>query len=71
MSKRDDIILLQDIVESIENINDYTQDMDINVFLDDRKTKDAVARNALVWTMIQKELPPVYAQVKDLLKTLT
>src|SRR5438067_137493 len=45
MSKRDDIILLEDIIESIENIKDYTEAMTLQMFLADRKTKDAVARN--------------------------
>jgi uncharacterized protein with HEPN domain len=45
MSKRDDIILLEDIIESIEKIKSYTEEMDLQMFLNDRKTKDAVARN--------------------------
>lgn len=45
MSKRDDIILLEDIIESIEKINEYTHGLTLENFLADRKTKDAVARN--------------------------
>ena len=114
MSKRDDIVLLEDIIESIEKINTYTRGMAIADFLADQKTKDAVARNfevmgeavsrmnsefrslhahiswkdlkefrnilihayeiidySLVWTTIQKELPTLYEQAKDLLTKLT
>lgn len=113
MSKRDDNVLLGDIIESIDHINDYTKDISLEVFLKDQKTKDAVARNfeimgeavarmnkqfkttyahinwkdlkefrniiihayevvdySLVWDTIKKELPPLYAQVKDLLNSL-
>jgi uncharacterized protein with HEPN domain len=45
MSKRDDLILLEDIIESIENINSYTNNFTLALFLTDRKTQDAVARN--------------------------
>ena len=45
MSKRDDTILLEDIIESIEKINRYTNDLQLSVFLSDEKTQDAVARN--------------------------
>ena len=45
MSKRDDIILLEDIVDSIEKINRYTNNLQLSLFLSDEKTQDAVARN--------------------------
>jgi len=45
MSKRDDLILLGDIIESVDNINTYTQGISKDDFLCDQKTKDAVARN--------------------------
>ena len=45
MSKRDDIILLEDIVESIEKINRYTNNLHLPIFLSDEKTQVAVARN--------------------------
>jgi uncharacterized protein with HEPN domain len=113
MSKRDDSILLEDLLEAIENVNAYTEGMTLDIFLADRKTKDAVARNfevmgeavgrmnpefkslhtqinwkdvkefrnilihayeiidySLVWTTIQKELPALYTQAKDLLNKL-
>ena len=45
MSKRDHIILLEDIVESIEKTNRYTKNLHLSIFLSDKKTKDAVVRN--------------------------
>lgn len=45
MSKRDDTVLLEDIVESNEKINRYTNDLHQSIFLSDEKTQDAVARN--------------------------
>ncbi|MES2003617.1 MAG: HepT-like ribonuclease domain-containing protein [Bacteroidota bacterium] len=45
MSKRDDIVLLEDIIESIEKISRYTNQLQLPFFLTDEKTQDAVARN--------------------------
>ena len=45
MSKRDDIILIQDIEECIDKINKYVSGFDLTIFLSDEKTQDAVARN--------------------------
>ena len=45
MSKRDNIVLLLDIDESIDKINKYTSGQDLSMFLSDEKTQDAVARN--------------------------
>lgn len=45
MSKRDDLILLEDILECIEKINKYVLNLDLSAFLSDEKTQDAVARN--------------------------
>jgi uncharacterized protein with HEPN domain len=36
---------LQHILEAIANIQDYTAGMDLDAFMDDRKTRDAVIRN--------------------------
>lgn len=36
---------LQHILEAIDNIQDYTVGMDLDAFLVDRKTRDAVIRN--------------------------
>lgn len=36
---------LQHILEAIDNIQDYTTGMDLDAFMADRKTRDAVIRN--------------------------
>lgn len=45
MSKRPEKLLLEDILESIESILEFTSDISIERFLTDKKTKDAVVRN--------------------------
>lgn len=45
MSKRDAILLLEDMLLSARKIKAYTKDIDFNTFMDDEKTMDAVVRN--------------------------
>ena len=45
MSKRRDVDLIQDIIESIERIIFYTHNMEYANFVKDYKTQDAVIRN--------------------------
>lgn len=45
MSKREDIYLLEDILEATKKILDFTKGMEFDEFFNDEKTKDAVARN--------------------------
>ncbi len=45
MPKRDDLLLLDDIVLSIKRIEEYIDGLDKKGFLDDNKTVDAVIRN--------------------------
>ena len=45
MSKREPVLLLQDIRESIEKIKSYTEGMTFEQFDNDNKTIDAVIRN--------------------------
>jgi uncharacterized protein with HEPN domain len=45
MSKRDPLLLIDDIIESIEKIKRYTGELDYSEFVKDEKTKDAVIRN--------------------------
>jgi len=45
MSKRDIILILEDIIEAIERISDYTESYSREEFLNDQKTIDAVVRN--------------------------
>ena len=45
MSERDDTDWIGDIKEAIARIAEYTEDVDYQAFLEDRKTQDAVVRN--------------------------
>ncbi len=45
MSERDVRLLLQDILEAIGNIKDFTRDLTLEIYLNDLKTKHAVERN--------------------------
>src|ERR1035437_3261573 len=45
MSKRDTILLLEDMLQSAKRIKRYTENLDLNSFMLDDKTIDAVVRN--------------------------
>ncbi|MFO7790728.1 MAG: DUF86 domain-containing protein [Bacteroidales bacterium] len=45
MSKRDEILLLDDMLQAATKIKTYTKDLDFNEFIADDKTIDAVVRN--------------------------
>ncbi|MEQ8711805.1 MAG: DUF86 domain-containing protein [Cyclobacteriaceae bacterium] len=45
MSKRDNNLLLEDIVEAASKIRKYTSDHDYSAFIEDDRTMDAVIRN--------------------------
>ena len=45
MSKRSDALLVEDILESASKINTYTKGLNLESFLKDDKTVDAVVRN--------------------------
>lgn len=45
MSKRDTLLLLDDMLQSLQKIKRFTKDLDYNAFLADDKTIDAVVRN--------------------------
>ena len=45
MSKREPVLLLEDIIESIHKIKIYTSGLSLDDFLKDDKTIDAVIRN--------------------------
>lgn len=45
MSKRDTILLLDDMLQSAQKIIRYTKNLDFDSFLSDDKTMDAVVRN--------------------------
>ena len=45
MSKRDNALLIRDMIESAQKIMSYTKDMSFDDFQNDNKTIDAVIRN--------------------------
>ena len=45
MSRRDWRLFVEDIIESIDLIESYVKDMELDDFKKDRKTIDAVVRN--------------------------
>lgn len=45
MSKREILLLLQDILDACQNIITYTEGMNLESFINDNKTIDAVIRN--------------------------
>ena len=57
MSKRDYRLFLQDILESIERIEEYTEGYDFETFTKERKTIDAVLRNLEIIGEAAKHIP--------------
>jgi uncharacterized protein with HEPN domain len=45
MSKRDTLLLLEDMLHAAQKIKRYTLDLDFDSFISDEKTLDAVVRN--------------------------
>lgn len=45
MSKRDNLLLLEDMLQSANKIKQYTDGLNYNAFISDDKTIDAVVRN--------------------------
>ena len=57
MSKRDALLLLEDIIESGNKILNYTADLSFDQFIKDSKTADAVIRNFEIIGEAAKRLP--------------
>ncbi len=53
-------ILLQDIIEAIERIDDYTKGMNYDSFKTDNKTVDAVVRNFEIIGEAATKLPEAF-----------
>ena len=53
-------ILLQDIIEAIERIDDYTKGMNYDSFKTDNKTMDAVVRNFEIIGEAATKLPEAF-----------
>jgi uncharacterized protein with HEPN domain len=75
MSKRRDADLIQDILESINRINTYTENISFQEFSDDYKSQDAVIRNLEILgeavKLLSTETKEKYAQMpwKDITGT--
>lgn len=57
MSKREWKLFVEDILESIELIEKYVQDIEFDTFKKDRKTTDAVVRNFEIIGEASKYIP--------------
>ena len=57
MSKREWKLFVEDILESIELIERYVEDMEFDDFAKDRKTIDAVVRNFTIIGEASKNIP--------------
>lgn len=57
MSKRSPKLYLDDIVNSIKNIEDYIKGMSFSEFTHDRKTIDAVVRNIEIIGQAARNIP--------------
>ena len=60
--RRQDSLLLYDIIRSIEKIEEYTHTLSLEQLLHDERTKDAVLRNIQVIGDASKNLPPEFIQ---------
>jgi len=60
MSKRTSELLIEDILESCNNIMDYTKDLFFDDFVADQKTIDAVIRNFEIIGEAANRLPEEY-----------
>ncbi len=58
MSERDYKLYIHDIIRSIDNILEYTEGLDENGFIKDKKTIDAAIRNFEVTGEAANKLPP-------------
>lgn len=59
MSKRDEKLLLEDILDSIRKIYRYTEGLSFHDFLSDEKTTDAVIRNFEIIGEAVRQLPDI------------
>ncbi len=60
MSKRDHILLLEDMLDSALKIRRYTNNLDFDSFLNDEKTVDAVVRNFEIIGEAANRIDPDY-----------
>lgn len=62
MSKRDPLVLLEDIMLAIQKISRYTSQMDHEAFLADELVIDGVARNLEIIGEATRQLPEEFKQ---------
>ncbi|MCK4905253.1 DUF86 domain-containing protein [bacterium] len=67
MSKRDYKLYIDDILESIQKIKQYTEDMTFEEFSPNNKTIDAVVRNFEIMGEASKQIPKT---IKDKYKDI-
>ena len=60
MPKREALLLIQDIIESIEKVFSYTKGMTFDEFQNDSKTTDAVIRNFEIIGEAANQIPEIY-----------
>ena len=65
MSKRDASLLLEDILDCVRNIEEYTRGLAQEAFKEDRKTIDAVVRNLEIIGEAANSLPVSYRESHD------
>jgi uncharacterized protein with HEPN domain len=63
MSKRDPLVLLEDIMLAIQKIGRYTSQMDHDAFLGDELVIDGVARNLEIIGEAVRQLPEEFRRV--------
>lgn len=62
MSKRSPKLYLEDIVNSIDKIEEYVLNLNFEVFSNDQKTIDAVVRNMEIIGEAAKNIPEEYTE---------
>lgn len=63
MSKRDNKLLLEDIIEAASKINKYTSNYTYTAFIEDDRTMDAVVRNFEIIGEAANRLDPDFKKV--------
>jgi uncharacterized protein with HEPN domain len=62
MPKRKPALLVEDIIEAIEKIKEYLEDLDFDDFVKDNKTIDAVVRNLEIIGEAARQLPANFTE---------
>jgi len=65
MGKREDAVLVQDILEAIRRIDEYAAGMTFQKFVRDGKTLDAVVRNFEIIGEAAKKFSPAFREARQ------